>query len=277
MSSGSGTGLETRTSILPVPNIPQGPGVFGPDYSFADNIKLPGEVGVRDGSSMGSVVDAVKGVGYYVDTIGFGESSSPLTRGMGLKPLGVNFWMKTGLTCSNGAEMYQYVEGIPRGDALGQRVADGLRSAGMPGMRGLAPGIVEDAKAALNPTPVLQAVFGSGYPSCRFERRPVGDQDGRIRNPSTGKSYVENPETVVNGQQGRWVYAGSLTKDQWDKTPKTHCPSGYPRKNYRDMNCNDRLESLQEGFTEDSRKTAILLGIALAGSLVLLKVFHKKN
>jgi hypothetical protein len=194
---------------------------------------------------------------------------------MGLKPIGVNFWMKTGLTCSNGAEMWQYIEGIPKGDALGQRVADGLRSAGMPGMRGLAPGIVEDAKAALNPEPVLQAVFGSGYPVCRFEKKPVGDQDGRIQNPTTGKYYVENPETVVNGQQGRWTYAGNLRKDEFDSAQKTHCPDGYTKRNHRDMNCNDRLESLQEGFTEDSTKRGILLGAAILGSLLLLKVINK--
>ena len=267
----AGTGLETRTSILPTPAIPQGPGVFGPDYSFADNIKLPGEIGVRDGDSLTDVVDAVKGVGYYVDTIGFGESSSPLTRDMGLKPIGVNFWMKTGLTCSNGADMYQYVEGIPKGDALGQRISDALRSSGMPGMRGLAPGIVEDAKAALNPVPVLEAVFGSGYPVCRFEKRPVGDQDGRIVNPATGKSYVENPETVVDGQQGRWVYAGSMSKAEWDRSPKTHCPSGYPKKNYRDMNCNDRLESLSEGFENRNLTNGVLVVAALVGIMVLVK------
>jgi hypothetical protein len=271
----AGIGLETRKNILPVPDIPQGPGVFGPDYSFADNVKLPGEIGVRDGDSIGDVIDAVKGVAYYVDTIGFGESSNPMTRNMGLKPLGVNFWMKTGLKCSNGADMYQYVDGIPKGDSLGQRVSDGLRSAGMPGMRGLAPGIVEDAKAALNPVPVMEAVFGSGYPSCRFEKRPVGDQDGRIRNPTTGKSYVENPETVINGQQGRWVFDRSLTKDQWDAAPKTHCPNGYPKKNHRDMNCNDRLESLQEGFSDDKMKRQVLLGAAIVSLLVVLKVVSK--
>lgn len=272
----AGIGLESRTSILPIPEIPKGPGVFGPDFSFADNIKLPGEIGVRDGSELGDVTDAVKGVAYYVDTIGFGESSNPLTKDMGLKPIGVNFWMRTGLKCSNGADMWQYVDGIPKGDSLGQRVADGLRSAGMPGMRGLAPGIVEDAKAALNPVPVMEAVFGSGYPNCRFEKRPVGDQDGRIKNPSTGKYYIENPETVVNGQQGRWVYSESLTKAQWDQAEKTHCPDGYPKKNHRDMNCNDRLESLQEGFIDDSNKKIILLGLAIISSLLLLKGIHTK-
>ena len=70
-------GLETRTSILPTPAAePMGPGLLGPDYSFADNLALPGDAGVRDGSDMNSVIDSVKAVGYYVDMIGFGESSS---------------------------------------------------------------------------------------------------------------------------------------------------------------------------------------------------------
>jgi hypothetical protein len=42
------------------------------------------------------------------------------------------------------------------------------------------------------------------------------------------------------------------------------------------MNCKDRLESLQEGFTEDSKKRAILLGAALLGTLLLLKVSQNK-
>ncbi len=66
-------GLEERTSILPTPSIPQGPSVLGPDYSYSDNVTLPGEIGVREGDSMESVIDAVRGVAYYVDTIGFGE------------------------------------------------------------------------------------------------------------------------------------------------------------------------------------------------------------
>ena len=73
-------GLENRTSILPTPAAaPMGPGLLGPDYSFADNLALPGQVGVYEGDSMQSVVDSVKAVGYYVDMIGFGESSSGLS------------------------------------------------------------------------------------------------------------------------------------------------------------------------------------------------------
>ena len=146
-------GLENRTSILPTPDVtPMGPGLLGPDYSFADNLALPGQVGVRSGDDLQSVTDSVKAIGYYVDMIGFGEASSGLSRGVGPgggpRPLGVRTWMKTGLKCSNGADMWMYLDGIPTGNALGKTISKGLVSAGLPGMRGLAPGILEDAQSA---------------------------------------------------------------------------------------------------------------------------------
>lgn len=273
----AGTGLETRTSILPSPNVPiKTPGIFGPDYSFADNIKLPAEVGVRSGDTMDSVFGALGGAAYYIDTIGFGESSSSFSRGLGVKPLGVNSWLRTGFQCSNGAEMWMYNEGIPTGNAVGKRVKDGLAGAGMPGLRGLAPGMLEDAEAALNPVPILGAIFGSGYPRCKLVSKPVGDQDGKIQNPSTGAYYVENPETVVNGKQARWVQDSDLSQEEWSSAPKTHCPDGYPLQNHRDSDCAKELVSMTQGFTTQSAssKTVQLAVVAAAilGGLVLVRI-----
>lgn len=270
--------------ILPSPSIPQGPGLTGPDYSFADSLLLPGQVGVRDGNSMNDVMDSVKAVGYYVDMIGFGESSSPLSRDLPVKPIGINYWMPTGMKCSNGADMWVYNEGIPKGDALGKRVADGLRSAGLPGMRGLAPGMIEDAKVALNPVPMLQAVFGSGYPQCKLESQPVGDQDGNIKNPQTGEFYIQNPETIEqkNGRsyQTRWVFSRSLTQDQWENAPKTHCPDGYLIKGHRNLNCNEPIENRnQEGFIDSftpMSKGSIFLGVGVLTTLLFLRAYTKK-
>ena len=277
----AGIGNETRTSILPQMDMSaQGPGVFGPDYDFADNLPLPGQVGVRDGGSLGDVVDAVKGAAFYVDMIGFGEPSSFLTRGLPVKPLGVNTFMKTGFTCSNGAEMWTYVPGIPKGDALGTRVRDGLRSSGLPGMRGMAPGILEDVKDGLNPIPLVNTVFGTGYPSCRLDLQPVGDQDGRIQNPSTKKSYIENPETVemIKGRahQRRWVKDTDITQAQWNSTPKTFCPDGYPKAYHKDRDCTKPVTKRdftppKEGFT-GSLEIPLAIGLATVATLILLKV-----
>lgn len=272
-----GIGLEERDSILPTPNIPtKGPGIFGPDYSVADNVPLPGEVGVRDGDDFDSVLGAVKGAAYYIDLIGFGESSSFMTRGMGVKPLGVNVWMKSGLKCSNGADAWQYIEGIPTGNAVGKKLADGLKSAGLPGLRGIAPGILEDAEEALNPIPVMGAIFGSQYPLCSLESKRVGDQDNNIQNSATGNYYVENHETVemVNGTpfQKRWVQTGSLTQSQWEKAPKTHCPDGSKKSDHRVGDCKLEIIGRSEGFVGDSWKAAALAAVAIVGIAIIVKM-----
>jgi len=249
-SMGSGSiGLEKRQSILPSPEVP---GLLGPDYSYADAVKLPSEVGVRDGDTIQSVVDAIGGAAYYIDTIGFGESSSSLSANKGLKPLGVNVWMRTGFTCSNGADMWTYLQGIPIGNSLGGRVAAGLKQAGLPALRGLAPGILEDVQTALDPTPIVSAAFGSGYPQCRLVTQRVGDQDGNIfKKDSNGKViyYIQNPETAVKGGDGfyyqsRWTKDADIDKNTWDKTPKIYCPNG-----------SDSSKGCEEGFCSSCDST----------------------
>ena len=287
-------GLEDRKSILPTPDIPdKTPGIFGPDYSFADNIPLPGQVGVRDGGSLNDVVDAVKGAAYYVDVIGFGQPSNPLTYGMDIRPIGVSTWMKSGMKCSNGADMWTYISGLPKGDALGQRVAAGIASAGLPQMKGLAPGMLEDVKAALDPTPVMNAVFGTGYPECVYAAAPVGDQNGFFQNFLTKSYFVENPETVtclngakpINGAcigsmpvQKRWTQKSLITKEAWDNAPKTHCPDGYPTRNHKDNDCKKELLSreMKDGFYDRSLDTSfrnLVYGVAVSG-VVLFAVIQ---
>ena len=271
-------GLEQRTSILPTPDVqPIGPGLLGPNYSFADNVPLPGQVGVRDGDSMNDVIDSVKAVAYYVDMIGFGEASTGLSRGVGPgggpRPLGVNTWMRTGLKCSNGADMWMYNAGVPTGEALGKRVKDGLASAGLPGMRGLAPGILEDAQAALNPVPIVKALFGSGFPRCRLVEQEVGDQDGVIQNPATGDYYVEDKDSVYkrNGRsyQRRWAYDSDLSQSQWENEKKTHCPDGYRVENHANYDCKKALQSRQEGFAGQANQASALVSVGILAAVTL--------
>lgn len=281
--SGSGQiGLENRTSILPSPALPAG-GMFSSDYSISDNIPLPGEVGVRSGDQLSDVVDSVKAAAFYIDMIGFGESSSSLTKGMPLKPLGVNTWIRTGQKCSNGADSWMYNEGIPQGTAVGERIKDGLASAGLPGMRGMAPGMMEDAKAALNPIPVMKAVFGSGYPSCRLVEKEVGDQDGRIQNPKSKKYYIENPDSVVkrNGKsyQSQWVQEEDMSQNDWEKVPKTFCPDGFAITSHSGGKCDGRLLSSMrstEGFSDISESRVKGVVVMSVGFLLLFTLSLQK-
>ena len=269
-------GLARETDrTIPVTAVKEvGPGMFGPNYSFADNLPLPGQVGVRDGDTLTDVVDSVKAVAYYVDMIGFGEASSGLSRSLNPKPLGVNTWLETPQVCSNGANMWVYMQGVPTGEALGKRVKDGLASAGLPGMRGLAPGMLEDAQSALNPGPVMKSMFGSGLPRCRLTEKEVGDQDGEIQNPATKDYYIHDKDSVYkrNGRsyQKRWAYESDLTQRQWDKELKTHCSDGYLKQNHVNYDCSKKLVSRAEGFADRSWINVGLLTAIVLGSLVLI-------
>jgi hypothetical protein len=113
----------------------------------------------------------------------------------------------------------------------------------MPPLKGLAPGILEDVESALDPTPVMSAIFGTGYVSCKKQANPVGDQDGKIQNPETCAYYVENPETVVNvggvPTQTRWVKDQDLTEAQYAAAAASpmFCPDGYNLSDHKDSDC----------------------------------------
>ena len=250
-------------------------GFMGASYSYADELPTPGQIGVRSDGSVGGIIDAAAGVNYYIDAIGFGQKTMFNRRD--LQPLGVRYFLNTGSTCSNGAHMYDYIDTVPKGDLLGQKVKNALKDMGLPGMRGLAPGILEDARDALNPMPLLKAAVGGGYPDCVQVTLPVGDLNGKLRPDSftddkgrsvTPDTWVKGEVKMVNGRphQARWIQAVDskgerkyLDKDAWERVPKLYYPDG----------------KLIEGFTSGpaaweeyvDRKTAtgiLLVGIALA-------------
>ena len=213
-------------------------GFFGPEYSFADNIPLPGQIGVRQEPSFGAIIDSVGGINYYVDTIAFGQRT--FFNQHELKPMGIRYFLNTDMRCSNGATMSEYFDGVTKGDLLGDHVAKGLASSGLPGLRGLAPGMLESARDALDPRPILAAVTSSGYPVCQQVVCPVGDSGGSIQNAMDAtKPYIIDPvQYGTSGMQGptqtRWVQATdpktgsalSLTKAEFGAAKKCYNADG---------------------------------------------------
>jgi|LakMenEpi03Aug12_release.lakeMendotaPanAssembly.Ray.scaffolds.fasta_scaffold25452_4 hypothetical protein len=265
-------GSETRTSILPS-MVPSGIGFFGSPYSPANAMMTPPQIGVEVGDSMDSVINAVKGVGFYADQIGFGAPSTGLTQGMPLQPLGVNYFMKTGLSCSNGADMWQYMQGITQGDALGEKLKMVMAEMGLPPLKGLAPGMIEDAENALNPSPLINAMFGSGYPQCKQVTLAVGDSYGRIADPDTGEVWIADPDTATNTGNGyvqtRWIQDTDsqgnpiyLTRDQWAAAAKTFNPDGTPAQT-------QQQEAFENFMTKPT--TVITVGVLCLLALAFVK------
>ena len=262
-------GSETRTSILPSV-LPSGIGFFGSPYKPADAMMTPPQIGVQVGDSMGDVINAVKGVGFYSDQIGFGAPSTGLTQGMPLQPLGVNYFMKTGMTCSNGAEMWRYINGIPQGNALGGKIQSVMAEMGLPPLKGLAPGMIEDAENALNPEPLLNALFGSGYPQCKQVTMPVGDGYGNIADPTTNEQWIDDPTSAVQNPNGtgyvqtKWVQDTdsqgnpiNLTRDNWAAAPKTYNFNGTPTSSTQKKK--QQIEQFENMLTKPS--TIIIAGV----------------
>jgi hypothetical protein len=259
MSGPPSMGAETRTQILPSINLDDDAGFTLPNYDFAANVPRPNQIGVKRGDSFGDVLSAAKGIGYYTDLIGFGQSSSRLTSGMDFRQLGINFFTKTGMTCSNGADMWTYFEGIPKGDAVGKTMQKAMSEMGLPELKGLAPGMLEDVKAGVNPKEIGRAAFGYVYPKCVQKTLPVGDDRGQIRDPETNDVWIKGPVEYKNGipRQTRWVQEMDgkgnpvyMSAEAWEKAPKTHNPDGSIKK------------QTKEGF-EDSDRASVLVAVVL--------------
>lgn len=262
-------GNEKRTTMLPVVNSSSSQ-MAPPEYSFADEMPFPDQVGVRRGNRLSDVASAIQGVAFYADQIGFGAPSSKITRDMQLKPfpMGVNYFTKTNTKCSNGADMWVYINGIPEGNIFGNRVKQAMARLGVPSLRGLAPGIMEDTRDALNPLPILNSVFGSGYVQCKEVELPVGDHFGRLKN-SEGKEMITDSyrgDIKMKGNrpyQKRFVFDKWLTKEDFDEQIKNaaYCPDGSLIENHQGENCSMPLTKL-EGF-QDIHSMDIGLPVAL--------------
>ncbi len=199
-----------------------------PNYSYAEELASPRELGIERGGSFGKIMRAVAGVNYYTDAIGFGSATGlAKLSGLDQRPLGIRYFLKTGLQCSNGADMYDYIDTVPKGDILGKRITNELRAMKLPTMQGMAPGMMEDSVSALNPMPLIRAASGSGYPQCKKATLPVGDNEGRVKSRHDPKNvWIKDKYQTIRGQphQTRWVFDKWISMEEFDAAPKTEAP-----------------------------------------------------
>ena len=193
--------------------------ILGPKYDYSAELPTPGSIGVNPGGSWDNIKGAMAGVDYYADVIGFGETAG-FAKGNGLtmNPLGIRYFMNSGATCSNGQDMYQYVNTIPNG--LPGRLGDEIQKTLKVKLRGLAPGMFEDAAKALNPMPMFNAMTNSGYARCRKVSLPVGDPEGRIQSPVTGEWWIDPSKESLTYPGGKphashWIFNSWVSAEEY--------------------------------------------------------------
>lgn len=233
--------------------------MLGPTYNYADELRTPSEMYIKKDGSFSGIMRAAAGVNYYIDAIGFGSATGlAKLNGMNQSPLGIRYFLKTGQICSNGAEMYEYIDTVPKG--LPGRVGEEVRSAMGVGFQGLAPGIIEDAASALNPVPLFKSVTGSGYAKCKKVQMPVGDNQNAVesRHKVEGQTvkWIKDPVEWVNGRphQTRWIFDSFISEDEYMATPDSEKPG---KKAFREAFTN------YPGETQDKRLAAGVLFAAL--------------
>jgi len=223
-----------------------------PKYDFAQELATPTELQLGRGGGFDQIGNAVAGVNYYFDAIGFGDATG-FARMWGnrqfrdkQRPLGVQFFTNTGRTCTNGEPMYEYISTIPSGDLLGKRVKDEAQKMGLPPLKGLGTGILEDARDALNPNAFSKAWNEGEEKACKKIRARVGD--------SRGKLVSEKDPAQV-----------------WITGPTQPDAQGFPTQEFW-------VRDTKEGFTstkKDSIQQIYLAGILLGFVGVGLFLSHK--
>jgi len=218
--------------------LPDASGLIGPVYDYSGEIPSPLDLKIKmgDGSAKG-IARGAAGIDYYAGTLGYGKSVGLSQNMKGMKdqhPLGLNFFLKTQGTCSNGQPMYEYVSTIPTGipGELGVKLKKEMKGIGL---EGLAPGILNDAGAALNPAPFFSAAMGSGFAKCKQITKPVGDYNGKLKSDRVkGRPWItESVTTVKNKDRKRrkgdpknksyathWVFDRWISADEYNEEMK---------------------------------------------------------
>jgi len=258
-------------------------GLLGPKYSFADELKTPSEIGVKRGGGVEEIMRAVGGMNYYVDAIGFGQNTflTKLNKLPDQKPLGIQYFIKTGKTCDNGADMYEYISTVPSG--LPGRVGKEIQKTLEVEFRGLAPGIIEDAAGALNPMPLFQAVAGDAYAKCKKVTLPVGNLEGHVASRLDPKNVwiTDDYKTLpvseyairtyglkggVRPHQTRWVLDKLVNMETYDKAPKTERAGVLPKtEGFRGT-----------GEMDENIRVKIAAGVLLAAIVIGFMTLAKK-
>jgi hypothetical protein len=130
---------------------------------------------------------------------------------------------------------------------LGKKITSALNALGYPPMKGMASGMIEDAQRALNPGPMIQAMFGSAYPRCKQVTLRVGSSMNKIKNDD-GKSYVEDPDSVEFKDgvpyQTRWVLDEYVDRDVWEQDQKIFDSDGALRSSGETEGFRGRMREL---------------------------------
>lgn len=149
--------------------------LLGPTYKYYEQIKTPDQLGMSSNGSIGALTKDVKGLLSYTSLLVSGSSDASVTK----KPLGNQFFLKTGAKCTdiktnNLVDRYIYVNNIPDGRFP---LVSNIAGISFNEFRGLVPGTLSNA-AQINPLQMLQSFMTGSNPDCQeIEMSVINNQN----------------------------------------------------------------------------------------------------
>lgn len=153
--------------------------LLGPPYNYFKNIKTPTELGMSGKGDLGSLATDIDGLMSYTQLLVSGGGNATTTG----KPLGNQFFLKTGGTCKDKdtgrqADRFMYINNVPDGSIPFISSGMGVQ---FTTFEGIIPGILSDIDK-LNPLNLLKGFMEGSEPDCRNVSLPVTGQDGITNN-----------------------------------------------------------------------------------------------
>jgi hypothetical protein len=223
--------------------------LLGPPYSYFKEIKTPSELGMSGHGSLGALATNVGGLTSYTELLVTGGGDATATG----KPLGNQFFLKTGGTCkdkstSRQADRFMYVNNVPDGSIPFITSGMGVQ---FTTFEGIIPGILSDL-SQLNPLSILKGFMEGSTPDCQDVSLPVTGQDGISRLETR---HV--PTSELAGMQP-CIFPGK-------KNPATGEP------------CREAFTNKQTKGITASASVGISMSLALVLLLLIIKLARAKN
>jgi hypothetical protein len=230
--------------------------VLGPDYSYVNQIKNPGELKMSSTGSLTTLGNNISGLVEYTRLLVSGDSKASRTGG----PLGNKFFLETGANCkdvmSGGmeAKRHIYINNVPDGNIP-------FISAGMgtnfKDLKGLVPGTMSNV-AKINPLQMLQAFMIGSTPDCK----PITMETINSNNVK-GKDTKHVALLDIKNMSPCWF------SNRMNPETKNRCTESFSTINYSDYNTSDK-------YDEIISKMYISV-MSVFGFYILIKLLEKKD
>jgi len=236
---------------------------LGEDYPYQNNIKSPGNIGIRDTGTMPQLGRNINGMREYSNLLLTGNSRASVSGG----PLGNKYFLKTGAQCRaaetcdssqincKDVDRYIYINNIPGGNI--PFISNGTGS-NFSFARGLIPGALESLNV-LNPMAIFRAFRDGSNPRCQMLKMQTVDNNN---NRSSESHYVTIADIT------------SMDPCWFCYTPEYKCTNPVTGKK-----CTSGFSTLSESesveMSSDPMDQIYFAGLACIGIYVFYRIMEK--